>query len=182
MKKLFQLSLLATLILGLSSCNKDALKPLKTVPAVDISRYVGKWYEIGSIPQFFNNGCNCTTAEYSINADGTVKVVNRCELARPGGKENLIEGKARVVKNSNNSKLEVKFAVSPWAPYWIIELGADYEYAVVSDPARGTLFVLSRTPQIDEAVYNDLLNKAKNQGLNIGRVKRTAQGEGCTYN
>lgn len=181
MKKINYLFYAAIAVLFFSACNKDALKPVKTVSAVDLNQYIGKWYEIGSIPQFFNTGCNCTTAEYSFNADGTVKVFNRCELGSPGGRDNTIEGKARVVNGSNGSKLQVKFAVSPWAPYWIIELEENYQYAVVSDPARGTLFVLSRTPQMDEALYNELLGKAAAQGININRVRKTAQTEACNY-
>ena len=159
------------------SCKRDMTgDPVVTVPSVDLERYIGKWYEIGSIPQFFNLGCFCTTAEYDFLPNGNVKVFNSCNVGGPNGLESKITGQARVqAGTTGNSKLEVKFSVSPWAPYWIIELADDYSYAVVSDPARGTFFVLSRTKEMDEALYLSLLEKGKAQGIDITKVRKTNQ-------
>lgn len=159
------------------SCSRDNMQePVKTVDSVDLSKYIGKWYEIGSIPQFFNLGCYCTTAEYDFLENGNIRVFNSCRLGGPNGLENTILGQARPQRGTTgNSKLEVKFSVSPWAPYWIIDLAPDYSYAVVSDPARGTYFILSRTKEISEELYQQLLEVGRAQGINVNKVRKTNQ-------
>jgi apolipoprotein D and lipocalin family protein len=176
MKKLLYVFAMAIVLAGTSSCSNDMDEPLVTVDSVDLEQYIGTWYEIGSIPQFFNVGCQCTKAEYDFAPDGNIRVRNSCTLGSPSGVENKVVGRARVQRNTQgNSKLEVRFGSSPWAPYWIIELADDYSYAVVSDPARGTFFVLSRERQIDPALYEQLLANGRAQGVNVNRVTRTNQ-------
>lgn len=87
------------------SCNSQ---PLETVKSVDLNRYMGKWYEIGLFPQSFEKGCNCTTAEYTLEK-GYVKVENSCRRESANGKLTKAIGKAFVVKGSNNAKLKVQF-------------------------------------------------------------------------
>lgn len=176
MKKANLLVTLAAGLLLFASCGRDMEEPVRTVDSVDLERYIGTWYEIGSIPQFFNLGCFCTKAEYDFLENGNISVRNSCKLGGPNGLESRIFGQARPQRNTTgNSKLEVKFSASPWAPYWIIELADDYSYAVVSDPARGTFFVLSRTREMDEALYQQLLASGRAQGINVDRARRTNQ-------
>jgi apolipoprotein D and lipocalin family protein len=180
MKKLFYMFVLAVVSVSATSCSRDMQEPVVTVSSVDLDRYIGTWYEIGSIPQFFNVGCQCTKAEYAFAPDGNISVRNSCTLGSPNGLENRVIGRARVQRNTEgNSKLEVRFGSSPWAPYWIIELADDYSYAVVSDPARGTFFVLSRTREMDPALYESLLASGRAQGINVNRVTKTNQ-RNCT--
>jgi apolipoprotein D and lipocalin family protein len=176
MKKLLYIFAMAIVLAGTSSCSNDMDEPLLTVDSVDLDQYIGTWYEIGSIPQFFNVGCQCTKAEYDFAPDGNIRVRNSCTLGSPTGAENRVVGRARVQRNTEgNSKLEVRFGSSPWAPYWIIELADDYSYAVVSDPARGTFFVLSRERQMDPALYAQLLANGRAQGVDVNRVTITNQ-------
>jgi apolipoprotein D and lipocalin family protein len=176
MKKINIAILSLTIAFFFSSCSRDMQDPVKTVSEVDLNKYIGKWYEIGSIPQFFNLGCYCTTAEYDFLENGNIRVFNSCRLGGPNGLENTILGQARPQRGTQgNSKLEVKFSASPWAPYWIIELAPDYSYAVVSDPARGTYFILSRTKEISEELYQQLLEVGRAQGINVNKVRKTNQ-------
>ena len=114
---------------------------LQTVPKVDMEKYSGKWYEIASYPQWFQKGCHCTTAEYTISEKGYVIVENRCNKDSVKGKSSYIKGKAFVEKNSGNAKLKVQFFWPFKGKYWIIGLADDYSYAVVSHPNKKYLWI-----------------------------------------
>ncbi len=169
MKKL--LVLLVSTLLGCATKQE----PLETVAQVDLKRYTGKWYEIASYPQRFQKGCTCTTAEYTATNDGYIIVENACNKDSVTGKKSGIKGKAFVVENSGNAKLEVQFFWPFKGKYWIIDLNSDYTYAVVGHPNRDYLWILSRTPQLNEKTYNEILERVKAKGFDVGRLQRTLQ-------
>jgi apolipoprotein D and lipocalin family protein len=147
---------------------------LEVVPSVDLSRYVGQWYEIARLPNRFEKKCaDSVTATYALQPDGKIKVVNRCRKAN--GEYTTATGKAKIVDKKTNAKLKVTFFWPFYGDYWILDLGANYEYAVVGDPSRDYLWILSRTPQIDEALYQRLLAKMSALGFRTERMIRTAQ-------
>lgn len=152
------------------------------VPSVDLSRYAGRWYEIARFPNRFQTKCaDDVTADYALRADGEVDVLNQCRKA--SGEMTKAEGKARVVNRKGpNTKLEVRFAPSylsflpfVWGDYWIIDLAPDYSYAVVGSPDRKYLWVLSRTPRMDESVYAQALSRASAEGFDVNRLVKTEQ-------
>ncbi len=155
--------------------------PPETVSSVDLDRYLGLWYEIASYPTFFNRDLVGTTAEYSLRDDGLIRVYNRAFVGDFDGPIDDIEGTARVVDTQTNAKLAVSFASVPFGNlfegrYWIIDLDEEaYSYAVVSDPFRSTLFILSRSPQIDEAVLDAILDRLEAQGFDLTRLTYTPQ-------
>lgn len=172
LRRLRVLSLpLVGLVAGCGVC----FPPLDVVEFVDLTRYAGKWYEIASYPQIFQAGCTGTTAEYTLRDDGTVKVVNTCNTGSLDGPVNRIEGTARVADATTNAKLNVSFFPPFEADYWIIDLGPDYEYAVVSDPSRRSLWILSRTPTLDDATYQGILDRVSAKGFDLDRLVRTLQ-------
>ncbi len=160
-----------------------AAEPLTTVPSVDLERYAGKWFEIARFPNSFQKDCaGNVTAEYSRNPDGTIRVVNRCREA--SGDEKTAEGVARVAPEAkaSNSVLEVRFAPAflsfipaVWGDYRILSLDADYSRVLVGSNDRKYLWILSRTPQLDPAIYQKLLDQAAKQGFDVGRMVRTPQ-------
>lgn len=150
---------------------------LKTVGNVDITLYVGKWYEIASFPQRFQKGCHCTTAEYTLTDKEYVIVENRCNKDSINGKESYIKGKAFIVKNTGNAKLKVQFFWPFRGKYWIIDLAEDYSYAVVGHPNRKYLWILSRTSKIDQEIYNGILKRIKDKGFDLSKLKMTIQKE-----
>jgi apolipoprotein D and lipocalin family protein len=155
---------------GCGSLLEAVLPPLDTVPNVDLSRYTGKWYEIAHYPTFFQAGCASSTAEYTANADGTIGVFNTC-LAADGSVNSTIQGTARVVDPTTNAKLKVSFPGIPFrGDYWIIQLGDNYEYAVVGEPTRSTLFILNRTPTLDQDTLNGILARLTDQGYDPARL------------
>ncbi len=164
-------------ILGCTKTTSERLNlpPPPTVNHVDINRYLGTWYEIASYPQRFQEGCTGTTATYSLRSDGTIDVVNRCRENSLDGEERVAEGEARVVDSSTNAKLEVSFFGPFWGDYWILALGENYEYAVVGHPDRDYLWILSRTPTMSPAVYNQVVRYVETIGFDRHRLRRTVQ-------
>jgi len=152
---------------------KANLPPLEVVNYVDLERYVGKWYEIASFPQRFQEGCLASTAEYRLRNDGNIDVINRC-VDENTGKLREVNGRAWVTDPVTNAKLKVQFFWPFSGKYWIIELGEDYEYAVVGHPNRNYLWILSRTPEMDETVYQDILSSLETNHLyDLSRLQRT---------
>lgn len=151
------------------------LPELRTVSSVDLGRYTGTWYEIARFPNRFQRGCTATTATYTVRDDGQIDVVNRCREGTPDGPEKVARGRARVVDPSSNAKLEVSFFRPFWGSYWIVDLGADYEYAVVGHPGRYDLWILSRTPTLDPEVYASIVRRLQAQGYETGRLQQTTQ-------
>ncbi len=148
---------------------------LQTVPYVDLEKYMGKWYEIASFPQHFQKRCTCTMAEYTLTDDGFVVVENRCNKDSITGKQSYIKGKAFVVENTGNAKLLVQFFWPFKGKYWIIDLAKDYSYAVVGHPNRKYLWILSRTPTMNETTYKQIIAKLKENGFDISKIKLTVQ-------
>lgn len=163
-----------TLLLIMTTTTLKAQR-LRTVPNVDLNKYAGKWYEIASYPQWFQKGCHCTTAEYTLSEKGYVIVENRCNRDSVTGKQSYIKGKAFVEKHSGNAKLKVQFFWPFKAKYWIIELADDYSYAVVSHPNKKYLWILSRTSKMDEAVYREIISRLKLKGFDLSKLQKTEQ-------
>lgn len=172
MRAIFLFLFSAFLLVNSIKMNAQALQ---TVLYVDLDKYADKWYEIASYPQRFQKGCYCTTAVYTLSSKGYVIVENRCNRNSINGKQSYIKGKAFVEKNSGNAKLKVQFFWPFTAKYWIIELAEDYSYAVVSHPNQKYLWILSRTPAMDEALYAQILNRLHEKNFDVTKLQRTIQ-------
>jgi apolipoprotein D and lipocalin family protein len=170
--------LLLPVCVATAPARADEPPPLRTVPKVDIARYMGTWYEIALYPQRFERGCTGSTATYTLRPDGTVEVVNRCALDSLNGRPKVAKGRARVVDRETSAKLKVTFFWPFWGDYWVIDLGPQYEYAVVGHPGRKYLWILSRTPTLAPEVYDGILERLRAQGYDTGRLVRTLQPAG----
>ncbi len=166
----------AVIIYGCNTKNTTAGSSLNVVPYVKIEQYVGTWHEIARYPNSFQKDCVATTATYTLDKDGKIKVVNRCRLGSVDGKEKTARGKAWVVDETSNAKLKVQFFWPFSGDYWIIQLDKDYQYAVVGHPKRKYLWILSRTPEMDEKLYHEILQKLVRQGYDPQRLITAAQG------
>lgn len=147
-----------------------AVHPPEVVGHVDLPRYMGRWYEIARNPTRFQGpDCINATATYSLREDGTVEVVNEC--ARPEGCcGKVAHGVARVVDPATNAKLKVSFFRPFTGDYWIVDLDADYRYAVVSEPRRRYLWILSREPEMDPETYADIIERLSIRGFDTNRL------------
>jgi len=152
------------------------------VDHVDLDRYVGTWFEIMKIPNFFQKQCiRGTTATYTPNEDGTIEVVNRC--IDEDGEPVEAKGVAEVVDLQSNAKLRVSF-VSVfgksmfWGDYWVIGLGEDYDYAIVGTGNREYGWVLSRTPELTYEQAEEAFWTLSQQGYDRDDFLVTDHGSG----
>jgi lipocalin/uncharacterized protein YbjT (DUF2867 family)/ligand-binding SRPBCC domain-containing protein len=174
----FVLAAAATLPAG--AVLAQALPPVRTVPFVDLKRYAGDWFEIARFPNRFQRQClGDVRASYARRPDGRLDVVNRCRTA-DGQTE--ARGVARVVDEESFARLKVRFAPSwlsflplVWGDYWIVGLAPDYSWAVVGDPGRDYLWVLARTPDLNEDAVAAARAAARASGFNVDRLVRTSQ-------
>ena len=151
----------------------STISPPTVVRHVDLDRYLGKWYEIARYPNRFQKGCVASTAVYSLHEDGSIHVLNECSKGSLKGSIRRAEGKAWVVDKDTQAKLKVQFFWPFRGDYWIIDLGRDYEYAVVGHPKRKYLWILSRTPEMKTEVYQLILEGIVRNGYDTGRLIRT---------
>jgi len=150
---------------------KDEYNALDVVPHVELEKYLGKWYEIAHLPAKFQDGCSETTATYALSKNGSISVLNEC---RRNGKVTRARGKAKVVDKTTGAKLKVTFFWPFSADYWIINLGENYDYAVVGSPSRKYLWILCRTPQMDDKLFSQLIESAKSKGFNVENLIKTS--------
>jgi len=150
--------------------------PLQTVPELDLQLYSGTWYEIAAFPTLFQSErCVGTSATYTYYPNGDIKVWNQCYLPQANGGWHLdrIEGRARLADSSDPTRLKVNFFGPFEGDYWVIELGSNYQYAVVGHPQRNFLWILSREPELDAGTYAHLLERIAAQGYDVTRLRRT---------
>lgn len=177
-------SLLLAISITVASClaqAQDNGSPVKTIASLDVPRYMGTWYEIAKFPNWFQRKCVANTkAEYSIRPDGNLKVLNSCKTA--SGETTDAEGTAKQVGAKDSPKLLVRFAPAwlsflpmVWGDYWVIDLDPQYQVAAVSDPKREYLWVLSRTPQLNQKSYEDLLQRLQAQQFDVRKLELTTQ-------
>jgi len=150
---------------------------LTAVDSVELDRYLGEWHEIASYPAWFQRNCTAVTAHYSLRDDGLIEVVNSCRKGSLDGKLKQSTGRAKVVDTNTNAKLKVSFFGPFWGKYWIIDLDPDYQWAVVGEPNRKYLWILSRTRSMDEVVYEQILARLPNKGYDPDGLNRTLQPE-----
>ena len=152
----------------------DRKDDLEVVQSVDLSRYAGRWYEIARLPNSFQKKCaGAVTADYTMREDGKLEVLNQCR--KPSGEYAKAKGEAKIVDKKTNAKLKVTFFWPFYGDYWILDLGPNYEYAVVGEPDRKYLWILSRSPRMDEALFQQLLDKMEAKGFNTETMIRTSQ-------
>ncbi|KAD5317785.1 hypothetical protein E3N88_17731 [Mikania micrantha] len=161
-----------------------AKKSTEVVKNIDIARNMGRWYEIASITSRFQpkNGINTATT-YTYGDDGTVNVLNE---TWSDGKRGFIEGTAyKADPNSDEAKLKVKFYVPPILPiipvvgdYWVLYVDDDYQYCLIGQSSRNDLWILSRQTHLDEEIYNMLVDKAKDEGYDVAKLRKTTHTNG----
>ncbi len=151
-----------------------AQAPLATVAHVDLTRYAGQWYEIARYPNRFERKCDRNvTATYTLRPGGRIGVENAC--LRSDGSRTVARGWARVADPQSSAKLKVTFFWPFFGNYWILDLSPDYRYAVVGEPGRNYLWILSRTPQMDPELYAGITSRLAGKGYDAARLVRVRQ-------
>jgi apolipoprotein D and lipocalin family protein len=144
--------------------NTDQWPPLDVASNVDLEKYSGEWYEIARLPNWYEKHCYASKANYSLNENGTIKVVNACQTDT--GKSKSKEAVAWVADPSDNARLKVQFFWPFTGDYNIIEVDPDYQYALVGTESRKNLWILSRKPELNLETTKSLVEKGTQQGFN----------------
>lgn len=173
--------LLIPSIISAQKNNSDKQAEVKAVSSVDLKRYSGKWFEIARYSNKYQKNCiGNTTATYALKENGKITVANEC--LRKDGTTIDAKGEGKIVDKESNAKLEVRFAPgflaflpSVWGDYWIIDLDEKYQYAAIGDPKREYLWILSRTPKLNDAVYQNILRRIESMGFKPGKLVKTPQ-------
>ena len=164
-----------SILMLITSCASD-MKTLKTVSEVDLSRYAGKWYEIARLPNSFEKGLICITAEYSLREDGKVTVINSGRKEEDPSKVSSVKGKAWRPDPNEPGRLKVQFFWPFAGGYYIFHLDEKhYQYVLVGNPSRKFLWILSRTPVMDESLYNQLIGIARDNGFETSSLIKVRQ-------
>ncbi|WP_303312492.1 lipocalin family protein [Hymenobacter sp. BT730] len=148
---------------------------LPVVPHVDLKRYVGLWYEIARLPTRFEKDCVAVTAEYNLQPDGTLSVRNSCHRNKLHSPAETATGTARVADRRTNAKLKVSFFWPFAGDYWILDLEGDYQYALVGEPKRENLWILSRHSHLERSIRDKLVAKARRLGFPVEKLIFTPQ-------
>lgn len=169
--------LVLPLVLALSACvsgpsgNPNPPQPAK---AVELDRYLGKWYEVARYDMRFEKGCEGVTAEYSKRPDGLIRVLNTCRKGAVDGPVKVAEGKAKVVDPATNAKLKVSFFGPFFGDYWVLDHADDYSWSIVGEGSGRYLWLLSRTIPTD-ADRAALTARAKALGYDTAMLRPTKQ-------
>lgn len=171
-----KLSFLFALIFLMSSCNSQNNMIDKTVvKELDIEKYLGTWYEISRYDHSFERGLVGVTATYSFRKDGKIKVVNAGFEETLDGKKSEAIGKAKIPDSNIPSKLKVSFFWIFYGDYFVLELDKDYQWALIGSSSDNYLWILSRSPQMDEAIYNEILNNLTTRGYDVKKLIQVKQ-------
>ena len=175
MKRLLFVLFAGLVLAGCATSGVDPLAP-KTVDSVNLKRYQGTWYELARLPMYFQRHCAQSEARYSLENDGSVGVINRCRTSE--GEWQEATGTASPQVPGKTDKLWVEF--DNWfsrllpgvakGEYWVLYVSDDYKTAIVGDPSRKYLWLLSRSPSVNGVVREELLSKARQQGYDTSRL------------
>jgi len=154
--KRYSLLLLALVAIGCSTAPPKGIQP---VADFEVDRYLGRWYEIARLDHRFERGLTDVTADYSLNDDGTIAVLNRGYNPQTGEWETA-EGKAKFRGAESIGSLKVSFFGPFYGGYHVFELGDEYDYAMVAGPSKNFLWLLARSPEMDDALFERLVSRA----------------------
>lgn len=170
------LLLILSLFFALSCTNTNSqMIDQTTVKKLDLNRYLGAWYEIARFPHSFERNLVGVTATYSLREDGKIKVLNQGYKNSLDGELSVAVGKAKIPDELMPGKLKVSFFWIFYADYYVLELDDNYQYAMIGSSNDKYFWILSRTPQLDSATYEMLLDKARKRGYNLSKLEKVPQ-------
>jgi len=175
----FKLIQIILTVIIISGCG-DKSKTLSTIDTaavenVDIERYMGRWYEIARFPNRFEKDLVGVTADYSIDKEGKIKVLNSgCKYTLQGERKEA-HGKAKIPDPKEPGMLKVAFFLFFYGDYFILELDKDYKWVLVGSSSPEYLWILSRTPRLDPEIYNAIVKKAEARGYDVSKLEIVGQ-------
>ncbi|WP_434777768.1 lipocalin family protein [Neisseria sp. Ec49-e6-T10] len=158
------------LVLALTACS--TIEPpvgVQPVQHFQAERYMGKWYEIARLDHRFEKGLEQVSADYNVNSDGSITVINK-GLKTETGQWKEKKGKAFFTQDKNIASLKVSFFWPFYGGYHVIKLDQNYQYALVTGNNKDFLWLLARKPKLDEVAKEELIDYAKRQGFSVEKL------------
>jgi apolipoprotein D and lipocalin family protein len=163
----------ALVCLALSALPACSNEPLDVAPSVDLARFQGQWFEIAKLPRITQANCTGTTAFYKVR-EGGMDVVNECHLDKLDGTLKSSSARVNTTTEGQSAKLSIDVG-GFFGDYWILEVGENYEYAVVGVPSRDYLWILSRTAKLDQPKLDAIVARTKAAKFDTSRLEFTVQ-------
>ena len=179
--KLLLVSAAVAGVLAISGCatiarqgpsgNANVPEPAK---AVELDRYLGRWYELARYEFGYQKDCEAVTADYRLLENGQVGVVNSCREGAVDGPLKQAEAKGKIVEGSNNAKLKLSF-FGPFyvGNYWVLDHADDYSWSIVGEPSGRNLWILSREANVTQEQRQALYNRARELGYDLSLLRET---------
>jgi lipocalin len=168
LKSTFLIAFLFFIVTGGCQNKQSEMINTTTIKELDLQRYLGTWYEIARFDHRFERGLVGVTATYSMREDGKIRVLNQGYKNSLDGKLSIAEGKAKLTNEPG--KLKVSFFWIFYADYLVMELDENYQWALIGSTSDKYLWILSRTPKLDESTKNLILEKARNRGYDTSKL------------
>ncbi|WP_114192049.1 outer membrane lipoprotein Blc [Edaphovirga cremea] len=163
-----RLCVMMTALLSVA-CSVKPPPDVEVVNNFEVKRYLGIWYEIARLDHRFERGLDHVTANYSTRDDGGIRVINRGFNVKKQEWEQS-EGKGYFIGSPAQASLKVSFFGPFYGGYNVIELDKEYRYALVCGPNKDYLWILSRTPTLDEGTREKLLETARKYGFDTDKL------------
>ena len=167
---MFRSAMLALTGLLALACQSQPLD----VAQVDLQRMQGRWYEIAKLPRPSQRDCFGTTSDYVVVSPSELQVVNQCRKGSLEGPVERVAARAVATDPSTPAKLSLDFGFA-YGDYWLIDVGPDYEYAVVGHPSRDYLWILSRERTLQQSTLDAVVARARASGFPVGILSYTQQ-------
>lgn len=176
-RKVYYLIAISTLLLQISCIDntKTQSNIMKTVEKVDLPKYMGTWYEIARFPHSFEKGLVGVTATYTLKKNGKVEVLNQGYKDSLNGKLKRAKGFAKLPDPNIPGRLMVYFFWPFGGEYLILDLDENYQHVLVGSSSKKYLWILSRTPKMDDSVYNNLVMKAESLEFDTSKLEKVLQ-------
>ena len=155
---------------SISSAFAEENKKLEAVSNLELQKFQGVWYEIAHNPWFPENNCFSMIADYKLLENNEIEVTNICRKYGFDGEISKITGKAWLVDPTIKSKWEVQFIWPFTLDYWVIDLEEDYKYAVIGEPDKENIWILSRTPIMKKSLLVKIIKKIKMKGYDLSNL------------
>lgn len=166
---------LAFAVVALFLILQPAMAQRPYIRNLDLNRYLGTWYETARFPHSFEKGLVGVTATYSLRSDGKIKVENAGFKSALDGERDVAVGKAKLAGKATDGHLKVSFFLFFYADYFIMDLDPEYQWALIGSKSDKYLWILSRTPQMDDVTYNNILDKARSLGYDLAQLYKVPQ-------
>ena len=169
---------LTTLLLSLfilTACSSQNFKPIHTVSYVDIDRFMGDWYVIANIPTFIETDAYNAIENYAINEDGSIATTFTFNQGSADGEQKQYKPTGFIVDQQSNALWDMQFIWPFKAEYRVIYLDEDYLTTIIGRSKRDYVWLMSRSPIIDETRYLSLLSFIQSQGYDISKINKVPQ-------